>query len=267
VAGEVRRTANDNNGNNGVHGIGLYLVPLLCFFSCAFTFFRIRLPSQYAPFNAALRFFLGILVIPLAHVWDHTMRRTSEKERKIKRREGFVLDLQDDHLLAIGHVAVRSAMLDKLIDLTFEQIIRHYPETTKKEMSKLPSPTRIRVIKDDLVEKMPEDRDGISDFISEIFSARDERNDILHRMWRSTDSLEVKALVEITHDKPELERRRVTPSSMKETANRLLDLAIELGDWKMRSNITQSFRSSASPGRPIPPIGLPPAPRPSGKGR
>jgi hypothetical protein len=35
---------------------------------------------------------------------------------------------------------------------------------------------------------MPGNKHAIHDFINEIFSARGERNDILHRMWRSTDS-------------------------------------------------------------------------------
>jgi hypothetical protein len=56
-----------------------------------------------------------------------------------------LLHLQDDQLIGVGHVAIRSAMLDKLIDLTFQQIIRHYPETLKNELDKLSSPKRIKV--------------------------------------------------------------------------------------------------------------------------
>jgi hypothetical protein len=55
------------------------------------------------------------------------MSKLGEKERKELRRRAFELHLQDDQLIAVGHVAIRSAMLDKLIDLTFQQIIRHYP--------------------------------------------------------------------------------------------------------------------------------------------
>jgi hypothetical protein len=193
-----------------------------------------------------------------------TMSKPVEKER---RREPFALHLHDDHLIAIGHVAVRSAMLDKLIDLTFQQIIRRYPEIVRGELEKLPSPKRINVIKEALIQEMPNDAAAISSYISEVFSARDERNDILHRMWRSTDTPEVKALVEISHDAPEFEKRRVTAQSMRATANRLLDLAIELCDWKMRSNSVQLNRSASSPGMPRQPSWEPPAPRPSGKHR
>jgi hypothetical protein len=45
------------------------------------------------------------------------MSKLGEKERKELRRRAFELHLQDDQLIAVGHVAIRSAMLDKLIDL------------------------------------------------------------------------------------------------------------------------------------------------------
>lgn len=73
------------------------------------------------------------------------MSKLGEKERKELRRRAFELHLQDDQLIAVGHVAIGSAMLDKLIDLTFQQIIRHYPETLKNELDKLSSPKRLRL--------------------------------------------------------------------------------------------------------------------------
>jgi hypothetical protein len=167
---------------------------------------------------------------------------------KAERRKNFPLKLDDDHLIAVGHVAIRSAMLDKLIDLTFAQIIGRHPKTIKTELEKSTSPKRINIIKDDLIGNMPENANAIADFISEIFSAREERNDILHRMWRQTETPDVKALVEVTRDAPELLKRKVTAKSMRDTADHLLDLAIELGDWKLRANDALLRRSAASPG-------------------
>lgn len=176
------------------------------------------------------------------------------------RRKAFELPLEDEHLIAIGHVAVRSAMLDNLIDLTFAQIIQGQTSTVRAELEKLSSPNRIRAIKEELIKELPQYSKGISDFISEIFSARDERNDILHQTWRSTESPEMKALVKLAHDKPEVEKRRVTAGTMAETATRLLDLALELGDWKMQVYIAHANRGRASQSHP--PIYRPPAPRP-----
>ncbi|MET4515229.1 hypothetical protein [Bradyrhizobium sp. I1.7.5] len=49
------------------------------------------------------------------------MSRTSEKDRKAHRRNAFRLALDDEHLIAIGQVALRAGMLDNLIDLTAQQ--------------------------------------------------------------------------------------------------------------------------------------------------
>jgi hypothetical protein len=74
------------------------------------------------------------------------MSKLGNHERKKLRRKAFELHLQDDQLVAVGHVAIRSAMLDKLIDLTFQQIVRHYPETVRAELDKLSGPKRIKAI-------------------------------------------------------------------------------------------------------------------------
>jgi len=195
------------------------------------------------------------------------MTKLTDKRRKELRRTAFELHLQEYQLVAVGHVAIRSAMLDNLIDLTFQQIIRRYPDTVRAELDRLSTPKRIKAIEDDLTTVMPANKHAIHEFVSEIFSARNERNDILHRMWRSTDTPEVKVLVEVSHDAPELEKRRVTAQSMRATADRLLDLAIELGDWKMTYNNALIRRSVRAPGIPAPPVFQENAPRLSPKDR
>src|SRR5262249_22735673 len=46
-----------------------------------------------------------------------------------------------------------------------------------------------RSIKDALIADMPESEHAISEFVSEFEAARYERNDINHRIWRSTEAL------------------------------------------------------------------------------
>jgi hypothetical protein len=55
--------------------------------------------------------------------------------------------------------------------------------------------------------------------------------------------------VKVKHKGPEEFVRRVTAKGMIALADRLLDLAIELGDWKMASNNAQLRQSASSPGR------------------
>lgn len=190
------------------------------------------------------------------------MSKTAEKER---RRAAFRLHLLPEHLAAIGQVAIRAAMLDKLIDLTAQQIIRHYPATVRKHLEELTTPKRLDLIKEDLTATMPQFKNAIAEFVSEVHSARYERNDIIHGLWRPTDTPDTKAIVEIRHDAPEKEKRRVTDKTMLALANQMLDLAIEMADWKMCFNQALLQRSATSPGMPPPPIWLPNPPRRSGK--
>jgi hypothetical protein len=90
----------------------------------------------------------------------------------------------------VGHVAVRAAMLDKMIELTNAQIARDYPKTLKDESPGWPTPKKIKLIKDALTKDMPENEHAISEFTSEVAAARYERNDIMHRIWRTTEAAE-----------------------------------------------------------------------------
>jgi hypothetical protein len=52
------------------------------------------------------------------------MSKLVEKER---RRDAVRLHLENDHLIAIGHVAARAAMLDMMIELAVEALSKSYP--------------------------------------------------------------------------------------------------------------------------------------------
>jgi hypothetical protein len=182
------------------------------------------------------------------------MSRLTEEQLKVQRRKAYELHLLPEHLMAIGHVAIRAAMLDKLIEMTAAQITRHYLPTVQKHLEELTTPAQLELIKDDLTRVMPDHKNAIAEFASEVKSARYERNDIIHGLWRATETPEIKAIVNITHNTPEKEKRRVTDKSMMRLANQLLDLAIELGDWKMAFNTAHPQQSASSPGMPQPPI-------------
>jgi hypothetical protein len=180
------------------------------------------------------------------------MSRLTTKEREEQRREAFRLPLLDDHLIAIGQVALRGGMLDNLIELTAEQLIRRHSPMVRKELGKFTTAKKIDLIKEALTQDMPESSNAIAEFFGELYSTRSERNEIVHRTWRATDTPEVKALVKVKHNEPEEHVRSVTAKGMSALADRLLDLAIELGDWKMAANNAQLQRSASSPGRLAP---------------
>ena len=67
--------------------------------------------------------------------------------RKERRRETAKLHLLDEHFIAIGHVAVRAGMLDKMIEMTAEQVLLQYPKTVRKEGLRLPTPKNYRSLR------------------------------------------------------------------------------------------------------------------------
>lgn len=174
------------------------------------------------------------------------MSKLTEKDRKAQRRNAFRLALDDDHLIAIGQVALRAGMLDNLIDLTAEQLIQRHSPIIRKELSKLTTAKKIGLIQEALTQDMPESSNAIAEFFGELYSARSERNEIVHNTWRATDTPEVKALVKVKHKGPEEHVRSVTAKGM---------IALAEGCSILRSNLATgrwplTTRSSADPHQP-----------------
>jgi len=191
--------------------------------------------------------------------------KSSDKER---RRESVRLHLSDQQLVAVGHVTLRSAMLDKMIALTADRVARGLHRTLQKQYRNFSTPQKLSLIQDALVIDLPEHENAIAGFINEINVARSRRNEIAHSIWRSTEHAEVKRLVKLigpTH--PEKELRRVTTSSMMKLADQLIDLTFEMSDWKMLASQSQMRRFAVASGVQPPKGPLPKPPRISHKDR
>jgi hypothetical protein len=67
-----------------------------------------------------------------------------------RRRDSVKLHLLKEHLIAVGHVAVRAGMLDEMITLTAGQTIRQYPKTMREEAKKFSTPQKLKLIRDAL---------------------------------------------------------------------------------------------------------------------
>jgi hypothetical protein len=166
----------------------------------------------------------------------------------------------DEHLIAVGHVAVRAGMLDKMIEMTAEQVFLQYPKTIRKEGLRFSTPKKLQVVQDALVQELAESEHAISEFIQEVDAARSERNDIIHKIWRGTEAVDTKELVEMRRGEPEKSIRRVTAKSMMALATKMIDLTFEMADWKMRSNQVRQRRFASSRGirPPLPALPTPP---------
>jgi hypothetical protein len=199
----------------------------------------IRIPYQY---STTAKHQLSAPV--LAHGCDKS--KLTEKNKKAQRRKAFKLALLDDHLIAIGQVALRRGMLDNLIDLTAEQLIQRHSPIIRKELSKFTKAKKIDLIKEALTQDIPESSNAIAEFFGELYSARSERNEIVHRTWQATDTPEVKALVKVKHNEPEEHVRSVTTKGVIALAHRLLDLAISNNAQLRRSASAPAYRQRGS---------------------
>jgi hypothetical protein len=185
-------------------------------------------------------------------------------ERIESRRKLVELHLLPEHLIAIGHVAVRSAVLDLIIEFTVESISKPYPEIARKGMLELSTPKKIDLTKQALTKDLPKSEYAIAEFISEVHAARVERDAIIHRIWEKTDTAEEKKLIDPRHW---IKRapKRTTDKTMMALATRMIDLTFELGDWKMLSNQARMRQQAASRGMPTLLGPLPNPPRVSQK--
>jgi hypothetical protein len=188
------------------------------------------------------------------------MTSTAERDR---RRAMVKLHLSNEHLVAIGHVAVRSAVLDAQIETAFETMARAYPSTVKRRVDSLSQDQKLEVIKETLSRDLERHKYVIADFIAEVAAARDERHAIIHSIWGKTDTDEAKTLLDYRVWKSTRPVKRVTSKSMMALATQMIDLGFELSDWVNLRTAVHYNRRPASRGISLPPTPLPIPPRAS----
>lgn len=186
---------------------------------------------------------------------------TQEEQRK----ELSKLHVQEDHLIGIGCVAIRAAALDATIELKAGEFSHAYPKTVMQQIGKLSTPQKINFIKECLERELPEHRQALSEFISEIHATRSERDDVIHRIWMPGETDDEKILMDTRSGRQNTRPRRATAAWLRKLENRLVALFWELQDWSNMSNQVRSRRYVASLGKRQPPGGPPIPPRKSAK--
>jgi hypothetical protein len=165
-----------------------------------------------------------------------------------RRRELVKSHLLDEHLIAIGHVAIRSSMLDTMIDFTVEALSKSYPKIMRDTSLNWPVRQKLDLIKQEITKLLPKHECAIAEFAGEIKAARNERADVMHRMWGTTDTDEEKMLIELRDwTKQKRPPKRTTAAEMMTLANKMIDLMFELVDWTTLSDCVR-LRQSVPPG-------------------
>jgi hypothetical protein len=157
-------------------------------------------------------------------------------EDRQRRRERATLHLLDEHLIAIGHVAVRSATIDIMIDAWSRTIMNQLTKTARDRLANLSTPQKLDLIGEALSKDIPKYRHAITSFIQEVKDAREERSSIIHHVWEQTESQLEKELLDpkiwtAPKSKKTAKVRKVSPTSMMMLAEHLIDLSFEFTDW------------------------------------
>lgn len=182
-----------------------------------------------------------------------------------RRRELVKSHLSDEHLIAIGHVAIRSSMLDTIIDFTVKELSKSYPKIMRDTSLNWPVPQKLDLIKQEITKLLPKHECAIAEFVGEIKTARNERADVMHRVWGTTDTDKEKMLIELRDwKKQKRPPKRTTAAEMMTLATKMIDLMFELVDWKTLSDHVR-LRQSALPGANLSFGPLPDPPRTSSK--
>jgi hypothetical protein len=139
-------------------------------------------------------------------------------------------------------------MLDTMIDFTVEALSKSYPKIMRDTTLNWPVRQKLDLIKQEITKLLPKRECAISEFVGEIKTARNERADVMHRVWGTTDTDEEKMLIELRDwTKQNRPPKRTTPAEMMTLANKMIDLMFELVDWKTLSDCVR-LRQSVPPG-------------------
>jgi hypothetical protein len=171
------------------------------------------------------------------------------------------LHLLESHLIGIGHVAVRAATLDVMVEATAEILARwRIVPMLKSKIRNLPTREKLEFIKETFAAAIPTSKHAIAEFTSDVHAALNERNDIIHRIWEGSDDPNVKILAEIRDWMPSKAPKRVTDKTLMALAMRMIDLVWELQDWRDLVSQIRMRQPYASHGTlpPLPPLPSPP---------
>jgi hypothetical protein len=125
-------------------------------------------------------------------------------------------------------------------------------------------PQKLDLIKQEITKLLPNHECAIAEFVNEIKTARNERADVMHRAWGTTDTDDQKLLIDPRHWKKQRPPKPTTPAKMMALATKMIDLTFELTDWKVLSDQVH-LRRSVLPGTNLSFGPLPDPPRTSAK--
>ena len=137
-----------------------------------------------------------------------------------------------------------------MIEAWATTLINQLTETVRGRLSNLSTPQKLDLIGEALAKDLPHHKHAIADFVQDVRDARDERSAIIHRVWMPTNSQIEKELLDpklwaAPKSKKFAKGRKVTPTSMMQLIEHMIDLAFEFSDWRNCSEFAHRRKRGA----------------------
>lgn len=141
--------------------------------------------------------------------------------------------LLDEHLIAIAHVAIRSAQLEHSIEIGVSALFGTQRATAKAILTESHSNKLVGLLRTLLLDIFRFETDGIEPMINRVHKARRRRNDVMHYVWGRADE-RGKALAVQVRPFREPKDLAMTAAEIGEVADELLAASIEVMEWTER---------------------------------
>jgi hypothetical protein len=91
--------------------------------------------------------------------------------------------IHDEHLMAIGQVAIYAAFLDHMLEYMVFDLMYPHHESAKKILKSWTQDRQVDFVESMLTDKFPPFVREIEKFISGVKEARRARNEVVHYIW------------------------------------------------------------------------------------
>jgi hypothetical protein len=141
--------------------------------------------------------------------------------------------IHDEHLMAIGHVAIGAATLDHMIEFAIFDLMHPHHNSAEKILRGWNQDKQVGFVHTMLTDKYPSHVGDIDRFIVDLKDARKQRNDVIHYVWGHVDE---KGAAKLGTYRPfrQVVEKSMTAAEIDAVADKLNDCGVKLRklcDW------------------------------------
>jgi hypothetical protein len=156
--------------------------------------------------------------------------------------------LPDEHLILIGMIAIRSEVVEQLLDMLLQGWFHDLPEDLMQDVRQVGLERKASMLCDAFSAALPGERTATETLFDRLLAAQDTRRAVLHEAWVLSEAPDVRAVSQpMGSDAP---RRRVTAQTLRELDRAFASVSLELTLLFARASEARTPPPPASPDRP-----------------